>query len=92
MSLHIKEDFLYFDYDADERIYDEKRYFEEDGSEPFDKRSSKQMLLMMNRIGADLQLDEYALKRLEVMLRTDLPFFAVNRRLILNWVSENFLF
>lgn len=92
MSLHVKEDFLHFDYDADERIYDEKRYFEEEGSEPFDNRSAKQMLLMMNRIGADLQLDAYALKRLEVMLRTDLPFFAVNRRLILNWVSENFLF
>lgn len=92
MSLSVQESFLHFDYDADERIYDEKCYFEEDGSEPFDSHSAKQMLLMMNRIGSDLQLDDYALRRLEVMLRTDLPFFAVNRRLILNWVSENFLF
>ena len=61
-------------------------------SEPFDKRSAKQMLLMMNRISSELQLDDYSMKRLEVMLREDLPFFAINRRLILNWVSENFLF
>lgn len=91
MSLQIDERFLQFDYEPDERTYDAMRYFEE-ASEPFDKHSSKQMLLMMNRLSHELQLDDYGLKRLEVMLRTDLPFFAINRRLILNWVSENFLF
>lgn len=90
--MRIERDFLQFDYDEDEREYDVSRYFAEEGSEPFDKHSVKQMLVMMNRIGSELQLDDYALKRLEVMLRTDLPFFAVNRRLILNWISENFLF
>ncbi len=90
--MNIEKDFLQFDYHEDEREYDTARYFAEEGSEPFDKHSAKQMLVMMNRIGHDLQLDDYALKRLEVMLRTDLPFFAINRRLILNWVSENFLF
>ncbi len=92
MPLHVNEDFLHFDYDEDNRIYDEKHFFEEDVSEPFDKRSAKQMLLMMNRLSREMQLDEYSLKRLEVMLREDLPFFAINRRIILNWVSENFLF
>jgi hypothetical protein len=92
MSLYVTEDFLHFDYDEDNRIYDEKHFFEEDASEPFDKRSAKQMLLMMNRLSREMQLDEYSLKRLEVMLREDLPFFAINRRIILNWVSENFLF
>ncbi len=92
MSLHVNEDFLLFDYDEDNRSYDEARFFDEEVHEPFDKRSSKQMLLMMNRLSKELQLDEYAMKRLEVMLREDLPFFAINRRLILNWVVENFLF
>ena len=92
MPLHVTEDFLQFDYDEDNRIYDENHFFEEDASEPFNKRSSKQMLLMMNRLSKELQLDAYAMKRLEVMLREDLPFFAINRRLILNWVVENFLF
>lgn len=90
--MNIEKDFLQFDYLEDEREYDATRYFTEEGSESFDKHSAKQMLVMMNRIGHDLQLDDYALKRLEVMLRTDLPFFAINRRLILNWISENFLF
>ncbi len=92
MPLHVSQDFLQFDYDEDNRTYDEKHFFEEDASEPFDKRSAKQMLLMMNRLSRELQLDDYALKRLEVTLREDLPFFAINRRLILNWVVENFLF
>ena len=92
MSLHVNEDFLQFDYGYDERYYDEKTYFEEESGEKFDETSSKQMLLMMNRLSYELGLDEYALKRLEVMLHEDLPFFAVNRRLVLNWASENFLY
>ncbi len=92
MPFCVRRDFLQFEYNNDEREYDEKRYFEEEGGEAFDKHSYKQMLLMMNHLGNRLNLDEYALKRLEVTLRTDLPFFAVNRRLIVNWVSENFLF
>ncbi len=89
--MRVERDFLQFDYNEDEREYDVSRYFTEDGSEPFDKHSVKQMLVMMNHIGNALHLDDYALKRLEVMLRTDLPLFAVNRRLILNWISKNFL-
>ena len=92
MPLHVNEDFLHFDYQRDERDYDEKVYFEEESGEKFDKTSSKQMLLMMNHLSYKLGLDAYALKRLEVTLHEDLPFFAVNRRLVVNWVSENFLY
>ena len=92
MPLHVNEDFLQFDYHDDELSYDEKAYFEEESGEKFDKTSSKQMVLMINRISYELGLDAYALKRLEVMLHEDLPFFAVNRRLVLNWASENFLY
>lgn len=92
MSLHVSEDFLQFEYQDDDKSYDEKAYFEEESSKKFDETSSKQMILMMNRISYELGLDEYALKRLEVMLHEDLPFFTVNRRLVLNWASENFLY
>lgn len=89
--MRLSEDFLHFDYDEDEKIYDEKRFFEEEGNEPFDKCSKKQMLIMMSHLSTLLDLDAYALKRLEVLLHMDLPFFAVTRRLVLNWVKENFL-
>jgi len=93
MSLHVEEDFLQFDdYQPDAKVYDASTYFEGEGSEKFDKTSAKQMLMMMNRISADLRLDAYSMKKLEVVLREELPFFAVNRRLVLNWVNENFLF
>ena len=93
MSLHVKEDFLQFDdYQPDATVYNESTYFDLEGSEKFDKTSAKQMLMMMNRVSADLRLDTYSMKKLEVVLREELPFFAVNRRLVLNWVNENFLF
>ncbi len=88
----INSDFLQFDYEKDDRIYDVALFLKEQGSEPFDKHSSKQMVLMMNYLGSRLNLDEYAMKRLEVLLKTDLPFFTTNRRLVYNWVSENFLY
>lgn len=93
MSLHVKEDFLQFDdYQPDTLVYNESTYFDLEGSEKFDKMSAKQMLMMMNRVSADLRLDAYSMKKLEVVLREELPFFAVNRRLVLNWVNDNFLF
>lgn len=93
MSLRINEDFLQFDdYLSDNTSYNEATFFEVEGSEKFDKTSSKQMVMMMNRVASDLRLDEYSMKKLEIVLREELPFFAVNRRLVLNWVNENFLF
>lgn len=93
MSLRIQEDFLQFDdYQHDDTTYNEATFFDTEGSEKFDKSSAKQMVMMMNRVAYDLRLDEYSMKKLEIVLREELPFFAVNRRLVLNWVNENFLF
>ncbi|MDD3343493.1 MAG: hypothetical protein PHR87_07965 [Sulfurospirillaceae bacterium] len=92
MPLHVSEDFLQFNYMPDDTIYDEKRYFEEEGTQKFDSTSAKQMLIMMNHLSSKLDLDAYALKRLEVMLHEDLPFFTINRRLVFKFASENFLY
>lgn len=88
----VNESFLQLEYETDPKAYDETRYFEEEGSEPFNAHSAKQMLIMLNTLGHDLLLDEYALKKLEYFLRGELPFFAVNRRLVRQWVTQNFLF
>lgn len=90
--VHLNESFLQLDYENDPQEFDEQRYFEEDGSQPFNAKSKKEMLVMLNVIGRDLRLDEYSLKKLEIFLRSELPFFAVNRRLVRKWVNENFLF
>ncbi|MBV5279473.1 MAG: hypothetical protein J0647_10730 [Campylobacteraceae bacterium] len=87
MSLHVNENALQFNY-----VSDEKMYFEEEGGKAFDKTSAKQMMIMINRLSYELGLDDYGIKRLEVFLREDLPSFAINRRLVLNWSTENFLF
>ena len=93
MSLHVNEDFLQFnDYQPDSSIYHEDTFFEAQGSEKFNEKSAKQMLLMMNQLSAHLNLDAYALKRLEVTLHEDIPFYATNRRLVFNWASEIFLY
>ena len=92
MSLHVNEDFLQLEYTEDFKPYDETRYFEEEGNEPFNAHSSQQMQMMMRRIGETMGLDDYSLKKLEVFLRTELPFFAVTRRLVFQWVTKNFLY
>ena len=92
MYLNITEDFLQLDYEKDMQQFDVKCYFDEEGGEPFDASSSKEMLMMLNQIGEDLHLDEYSLKKLEIFLKTELPFFAVNRRLVRQWVQKNFVY
>jgi len=92
MNLLINADSLQLDYQKDPKEYDATHFFEKEGSEKFDANSANQMLIMLNQIGLDMHLDEYSLKKLEIFLRTELPFFAVNRRLVRQWVNENFLY
>ncbi len=92
MTLLISADFLQLDYHSDPKAYEPSKFFEEEGSEKFDAYSANQMLIMLNQIGLDMSLDDYSLKKLEIFLRTELPFFTVNRRLVRKWVTENFLY
>jgi hypothetical protein len=89
----VTKELLQFSYNEDFSSYDESKFFEEEGSEKFDITSQTQMLLMLQTISRELQLeDEYSIKKLEVMLHHELPFFAVNRILIKNWVLQNFMY
>jgi len=84
---------LQFEYENIDENIDEKKYFEEEGSLPFDTQSKKQMKVMMKEVCDRLNLqDEYLIKKLEMMLKYELPFFATNRRLARNWMIENFIF
>ncbi|MFK5881891.1 MAG: hypothetical protein QM482_06720 [Sulfurospirillum sp.] len=93
MALYVEEKMLQFEYENDSASYDISKFFAEEGSEKFDTNSNKQMLLMLQSIANDLNIeDEYSIKRAETMLRFELPFFAVNRRLIKKWILENFIY
>ncbi len=93
MALHVDENILQFEYNEDENIYDKNRFFTEEGSEKFIDTSKKQMLLMLQTITDALNItDEYGVKKVEVMLKSELPFFAVNRRIIKNWILQNFIY
>ncbi len=93
MALHVDENILQFEYNEDENIYDKNRFFAEEGSEKFIDTSKKQMLLMLQTITDELNItDEYGIKKVEVMLKSELPFFAVNRRIIKNWILQNFIY
>ncbi len=93
MALHVEEKMLQFDYENDNTLYDMSSFFTKDGSEKFIATSKKQMLIMLQTISNELNIeDEYSIKRVETMLKFELPFFAVNRRLVKNWVLENFIY
>lgn len=93
MKIIVTKELLQFSYNKDFTLYDESKFFEAEGSEKFDITSETQMILMLQTIANELHLkDEYSIKKLEVMLHHELPFFAVNRRLIKNWVLQNFMY
>jgi hypothetical protein len=84
---------MQFEYTLEDEKINEEKYFEEDGNLPFDTESKVQMQVMIKEVCDKLQLkDEYLIKKLEMMLKYELPFFATNRRLARNWIVENFIF
>ena len=84
---------LQFEYKVMDETIDIKEFFEVDSSVPFNTESKKQMQVMMKEVCDKLALkDEYSIKKLEMMLKYELPFFATNRRLARNWMIENFIF
>ena len=84
---------LQFDYTLLDEDIDKDKFFKENGNLVFDTQSKNQMKVMMKEICDKLQLeDEYLIKKLEMMLKYELPFFATNRKLARNWMVENFIF
>jgi hypothetical protein len=84
---------LQFDYKSEDENIDKNKFFEEEGNLPFNTESKTQMQVMMKEVCDKLALqDEYSIKKLEMMLKYELPFFATNRRLARNWMIENFIF
>ncbi len=84
---------LQFEYKTVDEEINIEFFFEEEGNLPFDTESKIQMQVMMKEVCDKLALqDEYLIKKLELMLKYELPFFATNRRLARNWMIENFIF
>lgn len=83
---------LSLDYDKEEELNKED-FLKKDANLVFDSSSKTQMYFMMESLIDELNLSEaYAIKKLEYMLKYDLPFFATNRRLVRDWVINNFIF
>jgi hypothetical protein len=60
---------------------------------PFDSNCINEMKAMMRELALELKLqEEYSYRKLEIVLRYELPFFATNRRLVKNWLMENFIY
>ena len=84
---------LQFEYQVVDDYIDSAKFFKEEGDLPFDADSKTQMQVMMKEVSDKLAIqDEYLIKKLEMMLKYELPFFATNRRLARNWMIENFIF
>lgn len=84
---------MQFEYDLENEEMDVSRYFLEDGALPFNPSSKRQMQIMMEEVFLALNLqDEYSAKKLEMILKYELPTFTANRRLVKNWILENFIF
>lgn len=82
---------LQFEYEIENEDISKETFF--DKAVPFNPNSKTEMIIMMNEICQKLNLtEEYPIKKLEVMLKYELPFFATTRNLARNWMVENFIF
>ncbi len=89
----VNENFLSLSYEEDEKKYDRDTFFSKFGNEKFNSDSKQQMLIMIEEVTKELNLtDEYSIKRLEIALKHELPFFAVTRKLVKNWILQNFIY
>lgn len=76
-----------------EKISPEMYFNEENIYLPFDTHSQTETIIMMNDIINTLGLTgDYAKRKLEIVLRYELPFFATNRKIVRNWLMENFMY
>lgn len=81
------------EYQSQNKECKEDEFFEKEGHLPFDTHSKEETKIMMQEIANALRLEDiYSLKKLETTLRYELPFFATNRRLVRNWLMDNFIF
>jgi len=84
---------LQFNYDLKDEKINVVKYFEEEGTFAFNPNSLIQMQIMMQEVFIKLDLkDEYSAKKLEMMLKYELPSFTANRKLVKNWVIDNFVY
>lgn len=74
---------------SDTQTYEE---FWDDLQGDFDNEDETHVSHLMQSVQNELCLDEYALKRLETCIKTELPFFAKKRLLAKKWLMENFIY
>ena len=88
--LTLKLSDLIFTYEKNNQNLTCKEYWEEEG-EAFDKTNSTDILCMITEVCRLLNIDDlYGAKRMEATIHTDAPMFAWNRRLLKNWLVDNF--
>lgn len=61
-----------------------------DKSGDFDREDGVHVAYMITYVKDELGLDDYGVKRLEVTIKTELPFFACKRLIAKKWLVENF--
>lgn len=81
---------LIFSYENSDESLTYKEYWDKE-SEAFDKSNATHMMYMLEEVCKILHIDEiYGAKRMEATIQTDAPTFAWNRRLLKQWLVNNF--
>lgn len=55
----------------------------------FDNENKTHVLFMLKYLLDELNLDDYALKRVEATIKTELPLIAQKRHLAKKWLLQN---
>lgn len=80
---------LIYNYKTKSQNTSYEQFWQNDKDE-FNNNDETHVLYMVKNVKMALNLDEYATKRLEGCIKTELPFFAKTRNITKNWLINNF--
>jgi hypothetical protein len=57
----------------------------------FDPKDDDQVKDIIKVMKGKMELDDYALMKLEVVIKNEMPFYVVTKKLALDWILKNFI-
>lgn len=79
---------LIYEYKKEDKSLSYQEFWQ-DLSGEFDNENKTHVLFMLKSLFDELNLDDYALKRLEATIKTELPLIAQKRHLAKKWLMQN---
>lgn len=79
---------LIYSYEKEDKNLTYEKFWQ-NLSGDFDNKNKTHVIFMLKSLLSELSLDDYALKRVETTIKTELPVIAQKRHLAKKWLIQN---